>query len=106
MTDEIKVLDKPAKTQSNGIAVTDIPEGFEINVDNWLMDKHLEWTEATQAGNGRKINELMATCINKWPYTKSAGPCNKVESYLKLTPKQWTQCVKAVGVQVNNAFLD
>lgn len=101
MTDQVyEVSVEPASS----IKESKLPEGFSISVDNWLMAEHVKWTVAAKEGDVPTLNSMMATAISQWPY-KLLKP-NRSEDYLRLTPKQWSKAIKAVGVEVNNAFLD
>lgn len=96
------MTDKPAKISE--IKETPLPKDFKISVDHWLMGDHIDWAEAATKGDVLTLNRFMATCVKEWPY--QGLDCTEELDYKKLAPKQWTVVIKAVGTEVNNAFLE
>lgn len=97
------MTDQVIETVSS-IKETPLPVGFTISVDHWLMSDHISWTEAAQKGDVITLNQHMSTAVQQWPF--KGLYCNNADDYKKLTAKQWTKVVKAVGLEVNNAFLE
>ncbi len=80
-----------------------LPDGFEVDVDFWVMKQHFEWDKATKSVDAVKMAELMAGVIKKWPYKCDPTDVSVYSEILK--PKQWKTAMDAVGTASYNCFL-
>lgn len=82
----------------------EIPEGFVIDVESWVMEQHFEWDRALNNADRDSQNALMASAIKSWPY--QYDPKDPDVYVKKLKPKQWKASVMAVANACFNCFLD
>lgn len=82
---------------------------IRVNLSEWKMRHHLEWSKAGNELNKdattatEKLNSMMATIIREWPYE---GQPNDPTAYMDLRPQEWRACLKAVEQAVADSFRD
>lgn len=90
-------------SDENRLEPRPIPEGFTVDVSEWVMGDHFEWDRAATEGDRDKLIEMMCDAIKAWPY--NADPSVALHYKTKLKPKQWIEATKAVGNSCYNCFL-
>lgn len=72
-----------------------------VRLDNWKMRDYIRFFQAGNSGDFNEMFRLIAEIVVEWPF---AGDPSDPESYLDLTPNEWSAVQQVIGEVVKNAF--
>jgi hypothetical protein len=78
-----------------------LAEQITVDLSNWRMMHHWDWSAAAKTMNREKLHSMMADAITDWPFE---GDCRVALCYDQLFPKQWRAALRAVDTATTQVF--